>query len=103
MKNLLLTIALASILLLSPSFVMAKTSIPSPTPTPVMVTPSPEPVRVDITQKTEGIVGPLEMLIEKQQLDKVWPTNPIKYAIKSAVNGGVPANTIVLLLLLPIV
>ncbi|AKM83319.1 hypothetical protein A2422_00780 [Candidatus Woesebacteria bacterium RIFOXYC1_FULL_31_51] len=103
MKNILVTIVLALILFLTPLSVMAKTSIPSPTSTPILVTPSPEPVRVDITQKTESIVGPLEMLIEKQQLDKVWPTNPIKYAIKSAVNGGVPANTIVLLLLLPIV
>jgi hypothetical protein len=103
MKNILVTIALALILFLTPLSVMAKTPIPSLTPTPILVTPSPEPVRVDITQKTESIVGPLEMLIERQQLNKVWPTNPIKYAIKSAVNGGVPANTIVLLLLLPIV
>lgn len=103
MKNILVTIVLASILFLSFSPVMAKTPVPSLTSTPAILTPNPEPIRVDLLKKTEGIVGPLEKLIEKQQLDKVWPTNPIKYAIKSAVNGGVPANTIVLLLLLPIV
>ena len=32
-----------------------------------------------------------------------WPANPIKHAIRGAVSAGVPANTIVLLLLLPAV
>ncbi|HLD92487.1 MAG TPA: 7TM domain-containing protein [Patescibacteria group bacterium] len=86
-----------------PSFVVAKTPIASPSATPVVVTPSPEPVRVDITQKSEEAIGPLEKLIKDQKLGSVWPANPIKYAITNAVNSGVPANTIVLLLLLPIV
>jgi hypothetical protein len=38
-----------------------------------------------------------------QALGTVWPTNPVKYAIRGAVSAGVPANTIVLLLLLPII
>ena len=59
--------------------------------------------RVDITQKSEESLGPLEKLIKEQTLGSVWPFNPIKYAIKEAVDSGVPANTIVLLLLLPIV
>jgi len=62
-----------------------------------------EAPRVDITQKTEEVVGPLEKLIKDQQINNIWPFNPIKFAIKNAVNSGVPANTIVLLLLLPIV
>ncbi|KKT67063.1 MAG: hypothetical protein UW61_C0016G0010, partial [Candidatus Curtissbacteria bacterium GW2011_GWC1_44_33] len=57
----------------------------------------------DITQKTEETLGPLEKLLEEQKLGPVWPLNPIKYAIRSAVDAGVPANTIVLLLLLPVV
>jgi len=36
-------------------------------------------------------------------LGPVWPTNPIKYAIRGAVEAGVPPNTIILLLLLPMV
>ncbi len=59
--------------------------------------------RVDITQKTEEVVGPLEKLIKEQEFGSIWPFNPIKFAIKNSVNSGVPANTIVLLLLLPIV
>ncbi len=62
-----------------------------------------EAPRIDITQKTEDAVGPLEKLIKAQQIQNVWPFNPIKHSIKEAVNSGVPANTIVLLLLLPIV
>lgn len=57
----------------------------------------------DITQKTEETLGPLEKILESQTLGSVWPTNPIKYAIRGAVATGVPANTIVLLLLLPII
>ena len=68
---------------------------PSPTPTAV-ATPTPEPPRVDITQKSEE-------LLSDQKVGPVWPVNPVKYAIRGAVGAGVPANTIVLLLMLPIV
>lgn len=66
-------------------------------------TPTPEPPPVDITQKSEESLNPLEKLMEEQKLGPVWPVNPVKYAIRGAVAAGVPANTIVLLLLLPIV
>lgn len=91
--------------LIKPVSLWAKTPSPSPTAT-VSATPSPtaEPTpRPDITQKTEETLGPLEKLLEEQKLGPVWPLNPIKYAIRSAVDAGVPANTIVLLLLLPVV
>jgi len=42
-------------------------------------------------------------LLASQKLGAVWPLNPIKYAIRGAVESGVPAITIVLLLLLPVV
>jgi len=64
--------------------------------------PSPSP-RPDLTQPTEETIGPLEKLLEEQELGPVWPTNPIKYAIRGAVGAGVPPNTIILLLLLPMV
>jgi hypothetical protein len=51
----------------------------------------------------QGVASSLELLLEKQALGPVWPTNPIKYAIRGALAAGVPANTIVLLLLLPLV
>ena len=68
----------------------------------IVSTPTPAP-RSDLTQKTEETVGPLEKLLEEQELGPIWPTNPIKYAIRSAVSAGVPTNTIVLLLLLPVI
>ncbi len=75
---------------------------PTPSPNPE-ATPTPEPPRVDITQKSVEALGPLEKLLKEQTLGTVWPFNPIKYAIRASVASGVPANTIVLLLLLPIV
>jgi hypothetical protein len=75
---------------------------PMPTPTPEAVV-APEPARQDITQKSVETLGPLEKLLRDQKLSNVWPFNPLKYAIRSSVSYGVPANTIVLLLLLPIV
>jgi hypothetical protein len=85
----------ASVLALTPS----PTASASATPT---ATPEPTP-RPDITQQTEETLGPLEKLLEEQKLGDVWPTNPLKYAIRGAVSAGVPTNTITLLLLLPLV
>ena len=68
----------------------------------IVSTPTQVP-RSDLTQKTEETVGPLEKLLEEQELGPVWPKNPIKYAIRAAVAAGVPPNTIVLLLLLPVI
>jgi hypothetical protein len=80
------------------------TATPTASPTPTL-TPTPVPLvpKPDITQKTEETLGPLETLLREQKLGPVWPSNPIKYAIRGAVTAGVPANTIVLLLLLPAV
>ncbi len=102
----LLFLVVLAFSLVGPALALAAvpTRIPSPSPT---VTPSPEPTpeppRVDITQKSEESLGPLEMILKNQKLGPVWPTNPVKYAIREAVSAGVPVNTIVLLLLLPIV
>lgn len=76
---------------------------PSPSPSPVAtIEPTPTPIVVpDLTQKTPQTLGPLEELLNKQKLGSVLG-NPVKYAIRGAVAAGVPANTIVLLLLLPI-
>jgi hypothetical protein len=74
---------------------------PSPSPTPT-IEPTPTPVTIpDLTQKTPQTLGPLEKLLNEQKLGSLV-FNPVKYAIRGAVSAGVPANTIVLLLLLPI-
>lgn len=82
---------------------LAKKVSPTPSQTPIpTVEPTSTPAVVpDLTQKTPQTLGPLEELLNKQQLGSVL-LNPIKYAIRGAVGAGVPANTIVLLLLLPI-
>ena len=80
---------------------LLSTPVSSPTPT-ATAEPQPTP-RTDITQKTEEAIEPLEKLLEEQELGPMWPLNPVKYAIRSSVASGVPANTIVLLLLLPVV
>jgi hypothetical protein len=79
-------------------------AVPTPTPTPSpIVTATPEVLAPDITQKTRETLDPLETLLKNQTLGSVWPSNLVKYAIRGAVASGVPVNTIVLLLLLPIV
>lgn len=66
--------------------------------------PTPEPTpRIDITQTTEESIGPFEELLARQQVNSILPFNFIKYAVHNAVEAGVPPNTIILLLLLPLV
>lgn len=79
----------------------ARTAAPSASPAPsIEATASPVP---DITQKTTEAISPLEKILSEQNLGAVWPKNPLKYAIREAVKAGVPANIIVLLILLPAV
>lgn len=59
--------------------------------------------KIDITQKTREAAVPLEEILNEQKIDSVLPFNLIKYAIRNSVSAGVPANTIILLLLLPAV
>jgi len=103
--NFLTSLLLVLTILTFPSSALAQrvTVSPSPEPTTVASPEATELPRIDITQKTEEVIGPLETLIRAQEINNVWPFNPIKHAIKNAVESGVPANTIVLLLLLPIV
>lgn len=101
MKKAIVLILLVLTLVLSTKYIV-HSAVAQTTPSPV-ATPEESLPRVDITQKSEEAVGPLEKLIKEQNLGSIWPFNPIKHAIKEAVNSGVPANTIVLLLLLPIV
>jgi hypothetical protein len=112
MKKYLAVLLAAVLISLSSGSIMAQTPpgrgmFTSPTPeasasaTPeVTLPPSPLP---DITQKTEETLGPLEELLKNQTISYIWPTNPIKHAIRNSVAAGVPTNTIVLLLLLPVV
>ncbi|QQG41550.1 MAG: hypothetical protein HYV90_05350 [Candidatus Woesebacteria bacterium] len=107
MRKFVATLFVASGLLFVPAPIFARDL---PTPSPIVTetatpsaAPTPEAPRVDITQKSQESLGPLETILKDQKLGSVWPTNPVKYAIRGAIAAGVPANTIVLLLLLPLV
>lgn len=82
----------------SPTIEASQSATPEPTVEP---TASPEP-RVDITKETEESVGPLGAALNNQDPGRPF-LNPIKHAIRASVDAGVPANTLVLLLLLPVI
>ena len=106
MRKLLLLIYLFVVALAFPRQTWAITKInetASPSASPIVeIVASPTSVP-DLTQKTVETLGPLEELLRNQKIGPVWPFNPIKYAIRSSVQAGIPVNTIVLLLLLPMV
>ena len=53
--------------------------------------------------KPEVSKGRLERALDSKTVDKLTPLNGLSWAIRQAVNRGVPANTIVLLILFPLV
>ena len=53
--------------------------------------------------KSEEAKGKFAALLAEQEIGRPSPTNFLKYAIRFAVAQGVPANTIVLILLLPLI
>lgn len=57
----------------------------------------------DITERTSPVKGRLEGYLEEKKLGKLTWTNFLQQAIRQAVNKGVSANTIVLVLLFPLV
>jgi len=57
----------------------------------------------DITELTPEIKGKLERYLTQQPLKPLGVTNFLQHAIREMVKRGVPANTIVLLLLIPLV
>lgn len=59
--------------------------------------------QTEVSQEIQGGGAGLEDLLLSQNLGGVFPYNPVKYAILYAVSSGVPVNTIVMLLLLPLV
>ena len=108
MRKFIAVFAASWLIVFLKSPVLAQTATAPPaTSSATVITPIPtqEPVptsRPDITQKSEETVGPLEMLLNGQNPgSKVF--NPLKHALRASVNAGVPANTLVLILLIPVV
>lgn len=57
----------------------------------------------DITEPKPEVKGKLERYIEQTQIGEISPFNIVRHAIRYAVSQGVPANTIVLILLFPLI
>lgn len=70
---------------------------------PVAVTAVPTGTPIDLTQPTKETKGRLEQILDQQHIESLGFTNFLQHAIRQAVAQGVPANTIVLLLLFPLV
>jgi len=62
-----------------------------------------EATKEDITERTSPVKGRLEGYLAERKLKPVRPSNFIQHAIRQAVAQGVSANTIVLVLLFPLV
>lgn len=61
-------------------------------------------INMDMSMMQQGYTPEQELsaLMRNQELGSPW-LNPVKYTIRAAVLSGVPINTIVLLLLLPVI
>jgi hypothetical protein len=57
----------------------------------------------DITEPTPEVKGKLERYLAEHPLDPLTVTNFLQHAIRGAIRRGVPANTIVLVLLFPLI
>lgn len=57
----------------------------------------------DVTEEEGVAKGKLQQYLEQQQIGPLGVTNIFRHAIREAVKRGVPANTIVLVLLFPVV
>lgn len=81
------------------------TGIPSVTgePTGEAEEPTPVPKKPDLTEPVEEVVGPLEKLLREQEVGNLGVNNFLKHFIRRIIYFGVPPNTIVLLLLLPLI
>ena len=61
-------------------------------------------LKENITEpKSEEVKGKLEALLDEQILRPLSFDNPLKHSVRFAVERGVPANTIIVILLLPLV
>lgn len=122
MRLALLSIFAAVLLCFAPS-TRAQTRLPSATPTPE-ITSSPEPAtdsaeiatpaaevtekieqkeEKDITQTTPQVKSRLARVLDANPVDPLAWHNVMQHAIRRAVDQGVPANILVLLILFPVI
>jgi len=106
MKKKLFLLAGLLLVFLSPPKIFSQT--PSATPEATaegeLLSPTPTVVKDNITEpKSQEAKEKFAAVLNQQKLGKLGPTNFLKYSIRFAVSRGVPANTLVVILLLPLV
>jgi uncharacterized protein with transglutaminase domain len=57
----------------------------------------------DITEPTAEVKGKLEKILEENPVGNLTPSNFIRFSLRYAVEQGVPANTLVLILMFPLI
>jgi hypothetical protein len=57
----------------------------------------------DITQPSGAVKDRLAQMLDERPIGQLSPDNFLQYLIRQAVNQGVPANTLVLMLMFPVV
>lgn len=82
-----------------PSATATASAIATESATPAVVQKKQE----DITQTVGQTKGRLEQFLDSNPIGPLTWSNPLQVGIRQAVSKGVPANTIVLLLLFPVV
>lgn len=106
-------VTLLFMLVLKPSFAQGSNTLPTPlvsTESAQIATPSADNKQKELEKiKEEDITKPEEekakreflVLFSKRQINEPGFTNFMGYAVQYAIRNGVPANTIILILLLP--
>lgn len=84
-----------------PSIAPAESSPSAESSESAQVLPSPEP-KPDVTQPTAEVKGKLAKVIEENPAGPLSYDNFLRYSIERAVGHGVPANTLVLIMLFPL-
>ncbi len=62
-----------------------------------------EKTQTDITETTGLVKSRLALLLDEHPIGELSITNVVQYLIRQAVNSGVPANMLVLMLMFPVV
>lgn len=85
-----------------PSTAPIATKSATATPSAVVATPTPEP-KTDITQPTGEARDQLEQLLIDHPAGPLTWKNFLRYAMERSVDNGMPVNTVVLIILFPLV
>ncbi len=89
-------------LMSSPTATQSGAATPSADATPSAIVATP-PSKTDITQPTSEVKTQLERVFAEHPVGKLTWTNFLRYSVQRAASRGVPLNTIVLILLFPLV